>query len=439
MTKNKICVIGMWHLGTVTAGCLAQTNNEIICFDFDKEVINNMKRGILPVFEPGLQELFDRARKKNNNISFSNNLKDIVPESDYIYITFDAPIDNRDRVNLATFNESVDKIIPLITPKTLIIISSQIPVGTCRKIIQKIRKKGKKNELCYIPENLRLGDAIKSFLTPERIIIGLSSELVKQKAENLFNHINARKIYMNLESAEMSKHAMNAYLATLISFSGEISNICEKVGANALDVINALKAEKRVSPYAPILPGLGFGGGTLARDIQILKETGSKNKVKTEVLNAVLSANVNRMKYVADRLKMLLGTLNNKKIAFFGLVYKAGTNTLRRSLTLAIIDQIKNKNVIISAYDPMIKNKIKNYDIEVCKSPIETVDKADALVIMTDWDEFKKIDYPALVKSMKNKIILDTKNILNISELEKNNVKYYGIGRSAEQFKTIKK
>ncbi|OGI95625.1 hypothetical protein A2917_03690 [Candidatus Nomurabacteria bacterium RIFCSPLOWO2_01_FULL_42_17] len=427
MTKNKICIIGMWHLGTVTAGCLAIIGNEVICFDFKKEVINNMKKGYLPIFEPGLQELFDKARKKNI-ISFSNNLKNIIPGSDYVYITFDTPVDSHDKVNLAVIHKSMDKIIPLISPKTLLVISSQIPVGTCRKIIQKIRNKGKKNELCYIPENLRLGDAIKSFLEPERIVIGLSSDLAKQKAENLLSHIKTSKIFMNLESAEMTKHAMNAYLATLISFSSEISNICEKVGANALDVMNALKTEKRVSPYAPIMPGLGFGGGTLARDIQILKEVGSIHKVKTEVLNAVFSNNTHRMEYVSDKLKMLLGTLNKKKIAFFGLVYKAGTNTLRRSLTLQIIDQIKNKNVIISAYDPMIKEKIKNYNIEVCKSPSEAVDKADALVIMTDWDEFKEINYSDLAKSMRNQIIFDTKNILDISKLKKSNVKYYGIG-----------
>lgn len=427
--KNKICMIGMWHLGTVTAGCLAQADNEVICFDFNKKVINNMQKGHLPIFEPGLQDLFDRAVKKSL-ISFSNNLKNVVPKSDYIYITFDTPVDNQDKIDLSIIHKSVDKIIPLISPQTLIVISSQIPVGTCKKIIEKLRKVGKKNELCYVPENLRLGDAITSFLKPERIVIGLSSDLIKKRAGDLFSQIHTKKIYMNLESAEMTKHTMNSYLSTLISFSGEISDICEKVGANAVDVMNALKTEKRVSPFAPIMPGLGFGGGTLARDVQILRGVGSKNKVKTEVLNAVLSVNIQRMQYVTNKLKTLLGTLGKKKIAFFGLVYKAGTDTLRRSLTLQIIDQIKNKNVTISAYDPMIRGKIKvkGYNIEVCKSPIEAVCNADALVIMTDWDEFKKINYSDLAQSMRNKIVLDTKGILDISKLKKDTVKYYGIG-----------
>jgi len=429
MTKRKkrVCVVGMWHLGIVTAACLAQADHEVICFDFDKEVIENLKKGRLPVFEPGLQDLFDKATKKKS-ISFSNNLKNIIPKSDYIYIAFDTPVDNQDKIDLSIIHESVDKIIPLISSRGLIVISSQIPVGTSRKIVEKIRKARKKNEVCYSPENLRLGDAIKSFLEPERIVIGLSSVSAKQKAENLFSQINASKIWMNLESAEMTKHAMNAYLSTLISFSGEISNICERVGANAIDVMSALKAEKRVSPFAPIMPGLGFGGGTLARDVQILRETGFQNKVKTEVLDAVFSANIHRMQYVADKLEMLLGTLDKKKIAFFGLVYKAGTNTLRRSLTLQIIDQIKNKNVSISAYDPMIREKIKGYNIEICKSPAEAVEGADVLVIMTDWEEFKKINYHSLTKSMRNRIVFDTKSILDSSKFNESGLKYCGIG-----------
>jgi len=416
----------MWHLGTVTAGCLSQAN-KVTCFDFDEKVIGKLKNGQLPVAEPCLKDLFDQALKKNN-LSFSNSLEDTIPKSDYVYIAFDTPVDKNDEIDLRIIYDTVEKITPLLSKKALLVISSQIPVGTCKKIIKKLRKEGKQNELCYTPENLRLGDAINSFMNPERIVFGLSSTSIKKDIEKLFSQIETEKLFMSLESAEMTKHTMNAYLATLISFSGEISDICEEFEANAIDVMNALKAEKRVSPHAPIMPGLGFGGGTLARDIQILRKIGSQRKIKTEVLNAVYSSNINRMKYIANKLNTLLGTIDKKKIAFLGLVYKAGTNTLRRSLTLQIIDQIKDRDVIISAYDPMIKEKIEGYDIEVCKSPDEAVREADALVIMTDWEEFKSIDYLEITKSMREKIIIDTKDILDTTKFKKSSIQYYGIG-----------
>jgi UDPglucose 6-dehydrogenase len=430
---NDVCVIGMWHLGCVTAACLAKLGNKVSCFDFDKIVIDNLEKGQLPIHEPGLEELFSEA-KANGSLIFSNDLKKIVPKSDFVYIAFDTPVDKNDEIDMSIINKAVDTVIPLLNKESVLVISSQIPIGSSDEIVKKIRKAKKKNEVCYSPENLRLGNAINSFMQPERIVFGLSSPAIKHKIENLFSGIYAKHFFMSLKSAEMTKHAMNSYLATMISWSGEICNLCEKTAANAIDVIAALKTEKRVSPNAPIMPGLGFGGGTLARDVQILRKLGKTNKINTKMFDAVMESNNERMNYVADKLKSMLGTLDKKKIAFLGLTYKAGTSTLRRSLALQVIDQIKSEKVKISAYDPMVKEKIDDYaHIEVCLSAIKAAKDADAVVITTDWDEFKSLNYLGLVKVMKNPVIIDTKNMLDSSKFNKTKIKYYGVGVGNEE------
>jgi len=431
--SNNICVIGMWHLGCVTAACLAKLGHKVTCFDFDEIVVDNLEKGQLPIHEPGLDELFSEG-KANGNLHFSNDLKKIIPASDFVYVAFDTPVDKNDEIDMSVINKAFDAIIPLLNKEAVLVISSQIPIGSSDEIVKKIRKAKKKNEVCYTPENLRLGNAINSFMQAERIVFGLSSPAIKERIEHLFSRIKAQHFFMSLKSAEMTKHAMNSYLATMISWSGEICNLCEKTGANAIDVIAALKAEKRVSQNAPIMPGLGFGGGTLARDVQILRKLGKANKINTTMFNAVMESNNERMNYVADKLKSILGTLDKKKIAFLGLTYKAGTSTLRRSLALQVIDQLKSEKIKISAYDPMVKEKIDDYShIEICSNAIKAAKDADAVVITTDWDEFKSLNYLALVKVMKNPVIVDTKNMLDSSKFNKTKIKYYGVGVGNEE------
>ena len=428
---TTICVLGMWHLGLVTAACFSELGYTVIGFDFDQKVINDLNQNILPIHEPGLTDLVVKNQKKHR-LSFTSNLIPYISDSDYVYIAFDTPIDSKDKIDLSVIHKAIDSFIPLLNDKSVILVSSQIPVGTSNLILKKLREKGKINEISYIPENLRLGTAISSFMNPDRIVIGLSSEKIKVGVLNLFFKIKAKKLVMDLTSAEMVKHVLNSYLATMISFSGEISDLCEKTGANAIKVMEALKAEKRVSEFAPIMPGLGFGGGTLARDVNILRNIATKNKIKARLLDSVMDINKDRMHYVHHKLNSLFSSLNYKKITFLGLTYKANTNTLRRSLALDVIKELDGKNLVINAYDPMIKNKIKDHDyINVFTNVKDALKGADALVITTDWDEFKQLNYPELSKLMKNPIIVDAKNMLNFDNFRNTNIRYYGIGISS--------
>ena len=421
-----ILVIGLWHLGCVTASCLAR-KHRVAGYDPNPLVVEGLKAGKPPLYEPQLAEEMAEAAARGS-LSFTTDLAFAVGKADTIYIAFDTPVDKDDKVDLSPVENALSSATPYMKDGQLVIVSSQVPVGTCRRLHAKISKAGKKVGFCYTPENLRLGTAIEVFMKPERIVFGVSDISLKNRLEEVFDGVSGERIYMNLESAEMVKHAMNSYLATMISFSGEISNLCEQTGANAVLVMDALKKEKRVSPHAPLSPGLGFGGGTLARDLQILRGIGKQNGIATLVLDAAFNSNRERMDYVRQRLSSALGGLSGKTVAFFGLTYKPGTDTLRRSLALEVIDSLKPLGVHVRAYDPAIKSQIGTHPhVLVCASPDEAALGADAIVITTAWEQFKSIDFSALGIKMRQPVIIDARNMLLPDKLG-GKIRYFGVG-----------
>jgi len=422
----EVLVIGLWHLGCVTACCLAK-KHRVAGFDPSLQVVESLKAGKPPIYEPHLAEEMEGASARGA-LSFTNDLASAVGKADAIYIAFDTPVDKDDNVDIAPVEKALDAALPYMKDGQLVIVSSQVPVGTCRRLHAKISAAGKNVGFCYTPENLRLGTAIEVFMKPERIVFGISEASLKDRLEGIFDGVLGERMYMNLESAEMVKHAMNSYLATMISFSGEISNLCEQTGANAIFVMDALKKEKRVSPHAPISPGLGFGGGTLARDLQILRKIGEKKGISTLVLDAAFNSNRERMDYVRQRLSSALGGLSGKEVAFFGLTYKPGTDTLRRSLALDVIDSMKSSGVRVRAYDPAIKTQVPAHpEVKICLSPSEAAAGADAIVITTAWEQFKSLDYSTLALSMRQPVIIDARNILSPEKLG-GKIRYFGVG-----------
>ncbi|MFA5930202.1 MAG: nucleotide sugar dehydrogenase [Candidatus Micrarchaeia archaeon] len=421
-----ILVIGLWHLGCVTAACLARKHN-VVGYDPNPQVVENLKNGKPPLFEPGLAEAIAEASSRGA-LSFTSDLAQAVGKCGVVYIAFDTPVDKNDMVDLSPVENALSGATAHMKDGQLVIVSSQVPIGTCRRLHAKIAATGRKAGFCYTPENLRLGSAIEVFMKPERIVFGVSDISLKNRLEDVFNGVLGERMYMNLESAEMVKHAMNSYLATMISFSGEISDLCEQTGANAVLVMDALKKEKRISPHAPISPGLGFGGGTLARDLQILRGIGKQGNVPTLVLDAAFNSNRERMDYVRKRLSFALGGLSGKAVAFFGLTYKPGTDTLRRSLALEVIDSLKPEGVQVRAYDPAIKAQVGTHPhVLVCATPEEAADGADAIVITTAWEQFKSLDYSALAKKMRQPVLIDARNMLLPEKLGKD-IRYFGVG-----------
>lgn len=422
----SIGVLGLWHLGCVYTACLAKLGFDVLGYDENNIVINNLKKGIPPILEPELAETIKKHLRKN--LFFSSSLKESLENKDYIFITHDLPVDNFDRVLMEIIEKTFSNISKHISPNATVVISSQVPLGTSRKLVNLLKKNTKDPKVIYFPENLRLGNAFRTFLEPDRIILGSDNKQALEQFKKDFK-FNCQFITMSLESAEMSKHALNTYLATCISFSSELSDLSEKTGANMTDVVKALKTDKRVSIYAPINPGLGFAGGTLARDIQILRKIAQNKKYKTKLLNSVYAVNQDRLPMLLEKINSIYPSLKKKLIGILGLTYKPGTNALRRSMSLDLASLLKDQGCEVKAFDPVIKEQISSHSfIKVCSNIDDFFQDLDMVILMTDWPEFLKLNLPKLSSVMKNRTMIDTKNFLDSQMYKNNGFNYLGMG-----------
>lgn len=423
--KINIVVAGLWHLGCVYATSFASKGFNVCGFDIDQKVINNLKKGILPIFEPSLDEKLKKYL--NVNLTFSSSM-DVIKNADYIFITYDIPIDNNDVIQMKIIDQTFIMLKKYVQNNSTIVISSQVPIGTSRKLVNLLNKKIKDPKVIYFPENLRLGNAVKIFLQPDRIILGSDNKQALEQFKKDFN-FNCQFITMGLESAEMSKHALNTYLATCISLSSELSDLSEKTGANMIDVVKALKTDKRVGPFAPIDPGLGFAGGTLGRDIQSLRKIAKRKKYETKLLNAVYSVNLDRLPMLYSKINTIYPSLKDKTVGILGLTYTPNTNTLRRSMSLELASLLKKKACQIRAFDPAIKKGVPSYSfIKIFVALKDFFKGLDLVILMTEWPEFKKIDVASLALLMNNRKIIDTKNFLEPESYLNNNFTYIGMG-----------
>lgn len=420
--KLQVAVLGLSHLGLVVSASLTKSGYKVSCFDLDKRNINNLKSKGLFILEPNLKSIFNKYL--DNNLQISSKYKDVIKNKDYIFITLDTPVNNYDEVELTSLNKLFDLVIKHTSKKTTIIILSQVPIGTTRIFLKKLRSK---NKVVYFPENLRLGTAVDDFLNPSRIIIGSDDHNITEQFLKDFPIFKCKVLKMSIESAEMLKHALNSFLALNISFTSELSDLCELLGANAEDVILGLKTDQRISPKAPISPGLGFAGGTLGRDVKTLINISTKIKYPAKLLNAVYSVNQDRLEFLIRKVKNIYPKLDNKIVGLMGLTYKPNTNTLKRSQSLEFANLLAKEKVEVRALDPAIrKNNFKYLDIT---SSLEAFLKdLDLLVLMTPWPQFKQIS-PKLVSAlMKKKVIIDTKNFLNKQEYKNLGFNYIGMG-----------
>ncbi len=429
---KSICVIGLWHLGLVNCVGLAELGNTVIGLDFDKLLITKLTQGTPPLFEPGLKEKITEYLKLKK-LRFSSEIKE-VKTVDYVIIAYDSPVNEKDEVDISPVINAAKKIARYLKVKTPVIITSQVPLGTSEKI-EKLIKKINKNwqgGVVYTPENLRLGVAIERFLHPDMLVFGSNNPSVLKTVLGLYQPIQTKKFSMDLRSAEMVKHALNTFLATSITFGNEIANLCDRLGADALKVGMALKADKRIG-HAPILPGLGFSGGTLARDVQQLIKFSTKNNYSASLLKSIFIINEESFRLIITKLTNKLGNLKGKTIGVLGLTYKPGTSTLRRSSAVKIITMLVKKGATCLGYDPKVDlQELKKYSRVVKKvsSVMELAKFSDALVLVTEWPEFRDLDYNKLANDMKKPIIIDSKNFLDSDLVKKAGFDYQGFGRS---------
>lgn len=436
---TKICIAGLWHLGLVSAAVLADLGYEVTGFDSNADLVKHIQSGKLPLFEPGLDELIQK-KSQTGSLRFESQIEKAVANAPVVLITYDTPVNDQDESDLTILEKTLEAMIPKMTPKTLLVVHSQIPVGTSKRWQEKINAKRPNDEidLVYSPENLRLGNAIELYKKPDMLVIGSALERAKQKAADFFKVFQAEKIFVNRETAEMAKHALNIFFATSISFANEIGNLCDAIGADGMEIAKILKLDSRIGKKAQVRPGLGFAGATLARDLKAVQNLGKRHQIPTIMADSVYEINRRQINSLVDKVSdWFAGQLRGKTFTVLGLTYKPGTSTLRRSASLEIMEQFRQKGVALRAHDP--KADLKEFSGEPYfahfTDAYEAARGADAVLLLTEWPEYRDLDFEKIFKLMNSsKMILDAKNHLDGARLKKIGFQYLEIGRG--QFKS---
>ena len=434
-TPEKIAVVGLWHQGIVAAACLADLGFDVTAADIDQKKINDLSNGIVHIFEPGLKELINKSIK-NKRLKFSSDLSEAVSDKNFVFLMFDTKVDDNDQTDLSDIFLAVERFAKSLNNNCVIYNTSQVPIGTSEKLLEKIKKKNKSKNISivYSPENLRLGEAIKLYLNPALPVMGSDDNDALEKLYQLLKPLNVEWLKVDLKTAEFCKHALNSYLATTITFANELGMICDKVGADGFKVAKALRLEPRISPKSMLRPGMGFSGGTLARDVQTLRKLGDLYQIDTNLLDGLWETNKYQNQFVVRKIKEILGNLTNKKITILGITYKPETSTLRRSVALETIKQLNDEGAKIMAHDPKADEKelaeISGFDF--FRNIDDALSETELIAIMTGWSEYQSINWSRLKEKIKSKIIIDCNNMYDHKELTSMGYRYICIGRGLE-------
>jgi UDPglucose 6-dehydrogenase len=405
-----VCVYGLWHLGSVTAACLASRGIATIGLAETAVEAAALSGGKAPLFEPGLDVMIEQG-VQGGALGFTNDLAIAISSSDLVWVSFDTPVDDNDVADVGYVLDRVRATFPFLKDGSAVLISSQIPVGSTALLQRDFAAVagGRRVSFAYSPENLRLGHAIRAFTEPERIVIGIRSDEVRKIIEPVLRLFCDTLIWTRVESAEMVKHALNSYLATCITFTNEIASICENVSADMREVEIALRLDPRVGNKAYIRAGSAFGGGTLARDVQFLKTVAKEHNAYVPVLTAVQESNEYHKGWVLRHLRKQLTSLAGKRIGVLGLAYKAGTDAIRRSVAVEVIGKLIADGADVTVFDPKVTALPEPLaSAVVIASSVEAVfERSTAVVLATEWPEFRALDFHKLVPSMARKLLID--------------------------------
>jgi UDPglucose 6-dehydrogenase len=436
--RMNVCVFGLWHLGTVTAACLASGGHNVVGLDYDEAVIEDLKVGQPPLFEPGLEDLV-KSGVVSGKLSFTADARAAVAKADVIWVTYDTPVDEYDQADVGFVFDRITGLFPYLEPGTLVLISSQLPVGTTRRLEDTYIAEHSASFVSfgYSPENLRLGKAIEVFTHPDRVVVGIRSTVSsfskdKERVIDLLKPFGSRIEWMSIESAEMTKHALNAFLATSVVFINEVASLCEQVGADAKEVERGLKSEVRIGPKAYLSPGGAFAGGTLARDIAFLEKLGEERGQPTHLLSSVRTSNVEHRNWARRKLKSRVSELRGRKVAVLGLTYKPGTSTLRRSDSVELCEWLAAEGAIVQAHDPSVQALPAELSqkIVLCSTAMDALEGASAAVIGTNWPEYKNLSVQDIETVMEVPVVIDASRFLENTLTGARHIQYVTVGRS---------
>lgn len=430
----KIAVIGTGYVGLVLGTCLADMGNDLICVDIDDDKIDKLNKGISPIYEPGLDGLLKRNLKEGR-LSFTKDIKQGIQSSDVIFIAVGTPAKEDGNVDLSYVEEVAKNIGEYINSYKIIVNKSTVPVGTADKVKGIIKKSNKEADFDMVsnPEFLREGKAIKDFMTPDRIVIGVDSDKAKELMISLYKGIERTGkpiLITNIETAELIKYASNSMLATRISFINQLSHLCEKIGADIKTVAKGIGLDSRIGPRF-LQAGVGYGGSCFPKDVKALIKTLEENNCNSDLLKSVEEANQRQKLIIIDKIKKLIPDLKGKSIALWGLAFKPDTNDMREAPSVIIINELQKLGAKIKAFDPIAVDEAKKLlkDVEYGENPYDTIKGCDALIIITEWNEFRDLDKEKIKQLLKQPAIIDGRNIYEPEEMRKLGFNYQGIGR----------
>lgn len=433
----KIAVIGSGYVGLVTGTCFAETGNQVTCVDIDSSKIEKMKNGVIPIYEPGLDDLFNRNTSEGR-LKFTTNLAEGIKDAKVIFLALPTPPGEDGSADLKYILKVADDLGPLLEDYVVVIDKSTVPVGTAEKVHAAIAKNASSTDLFDVvsnPEFLREGVAVEDFMKPDRVVIGTSSEKAKVVMTKLYAPLVRQGnpiIFMDERSAEMTKYAANAFLATKITFMNEIANLCEKVGANVDDIRRGIGTDSRIGKRF-LFAGIGYGGSCFPKDVQALEKTSQDFGYNFEMLKSVMKVNEEQKTKLIPTIRSHFGgDVNGKVFAMWGLAFKPYTDDIREAPALYNIKALVEAGARIKAYDPEAMENVQGVlgdMITYCKSPYEALKEADALLIMTEWPQFRTPEFEAMESLLKEKLIFDGRNLYELDQMRELGYTYYSIGR----------
>lgn len=430
---RRITVLGVGYVGLVTGACFADLGNQVSCLDVVPEKIEKLNRGELPIYEPGLEEMVQRNHAAGR-LSFTTNYAEAIPHAEYIFVAVGTPSGVDGEADLKYIRNAVENIAAHLDSYTIIVNRSTVPVGTGDSTAQTLIERGKKQGIDFQvvsnPEFTREGSAIYDFLNPDRVVLGSVDAEAAEAVADLYRVFTEKILITDLRTAEMIKYASNAFLAMKISFINEIASICEKLGADVKLVSAGMGQDPRIGAQW-LNAGLGFGGSCFPKDVKALTYMAEVNGLHPQLLRAVMDINRDQKRRVVLHLREMLGPLRGKTVGLLGLAFKPNTDDIREAAAIDLAHMLSNEGANLQAYDPVaMENAHRQLDgVKFCADAYEVAAGADAVILVTEWNEFKQLDMPRLYASMRRKVFLDGRNVYEPSEMRAYGFEYRGVGR----------
>jgi UDPglucose 6-dehydrogenase len=435
---SNICVIGVGYVGLVTGACLADLGNHVTCLDVNEEKIGTLRRGGLPIYEPGLGEIVQRNAAAGR-LRFTTSYDEGLEGGEFAFVAVGTPSGVEGEADLRFVQQAIKGVARRLVQPLIIVNKSTVPIGTgdwVAEIVNEHRADDVDFAVVSNPEFLREGSAVRDFMQPDRIVLGSTDRAAARRVADLYRPLQAPVIITDLRTAEMIKYASNAFLATKISFINEMANICEALGADVREVARGMGADRRIGPHF-LSAGLGWGGSCFPKDVKALAHIAAMHGCHPQLLRAVVEINYDQRKRAIIKLRECLGSLRGRTVGVLGLAFKPNTDDMRDAPSIEIIHFLQHEGAEVRAYDPVAVPNAKRIlqDVVYCKTPYEVATGADAVILITEWNEFKHLDMKQLAGSMRQPVLLDGRNIYDPARMRALGFTYVGMGRGYDEMR----